>query len=76
MDGAKRRLLEEHLILAERHVADGERLLERQRRIVEDRQREGLDVELSTDLLMQMEELQRMHIADRDRLRNELATGQ
>lgn len=64
-------MLKKHLALAERHVAAGEHHLERQRRVVAKRQREGFDDREAMDLLMQFEKLQAAHIADRDRLRKE-----
>ena len=72
MNATKLQMLEQHLAQAERHVADGERLLEKQRAMIERRQGEGLDVELATQLLAEMEYTQRLHIEDRDRLRSEL----
>jgi hypothetical protein len=74
MDTSKHRLLEQSLAEAERHVTEGERLLEQQRNNIEERRRDGHDVRLSIELLSEMEETQRMHIAGRDRLRNELAS--
>jgi len=73
MDSTKHRLLTQGLAEAERHVTEGERLLEQQRNNIEERRRDGHDVRLSIELLSHMEEAQRMHIAGRDRLRNELA---
>jgi hypothetical protein len=75
MNVMKRQMLEEHLAEAERHVAEGERLIEDQRARIEERRRGGLDVELATQLLEQMERAQRMHVEDRDRLRREQATS-
>jgi hypothetical protein len=67
-----RAMLVEHLEKAERHVALGEEHLERQRRVVAERQRQGLDANEAVDLLMRFEQLQTMHVAGRDRLRAEL----
>lgn len=72
MDGTKRPLLEQHLAEAERHVAEGERLLEHERATIEQRRRQGLDVELAMQLLAEMEYTQRMHVEERERLRCEL----
>jgi hypothetical protein len=72
MDPQKRQLLETHLVQAERHIAEGERILAHQRAMIEQRQLEGLDVELATQLLGEMEHTQRLHIADRERLYHEL----
>jgi hypothetical protein len=70
---SEEQLLREHLGEAERHVAQGERLVEHQRMTIEARRRDGLDIELPTQLLAEMEESQRLHIEGRNRLREELA---
>jgi hypothetical protein len=68
-----RRMILDHLQEAERHVADGARLFERQRAIIEERRRDGHDVKRAETLLQTMQELQRMHIDHLDTLRKELA---
>jgi hypothetical protein len=67
-----RRMLEGHLAQAERHVLKGESHIDRQRQLVAELERDGDDITLATKLLLQFEQLQAMHIADRDRLRQEL----
>jgi hypothetical protein len=67
-----RKTLVRHLAQAERHVAAGQHHLERQRRVVAKRQREGFDDREAMDLLMEFERLQAIHVADRNRLRLEL----
>jgi cell division protein FtsX len=69
-----RRTLEEHLAQAERHVALGARHLVRQRVIVADLERDGHVAAAATarDLLRQFEDVQALHVSDRDRLRREL----
>jgi hypothetical protein len=67
-----RAMLVEHLAQAARHVAAGERYVERQRRIVAHLKREGRDVREASDLLLQFEEMQALHMAEWDRLRKEL----
>ena len=64
--------LERHLLQAERHVLEGESHVARQRAVVAERQRQGLDAREATDQLRQFEELQATHIAERDRLRKDL----
>lgn len=73
MDRDKRQQVERHLDEAERHVAEGERLLESERRNVEERLRDDHPVTLAMELLTTMEETQRLHREDRDRLRREFA---
>ena len=67
-----RELLLEHLAQAERHAADGRRHIESQRRIVAQLVRNGQDSENSRHLLRLFEELEAMHVSDRDRLREQL----
>ncbi len=68
-----RAMVERHLAQAERHVAEGERHIARQRQIVVELESDGHDLEAARDLLAQFETMQAMHVADRDRLRGELA---
>ena len=68
-------ILAEHLTLAERHVADGERVLEHQRRIIEDLRRDGNSagmIDAAESLLRSFEEIQSLHLADAAPLRREL----
>ena len=74
MDVEGRRLAQ-HLVEAERHGSEGERLVEHQRRRVEKRRRDGHHAELAMQLLEEMEESLRLHIQDRDRLRREWASN-
>jgi hypothetical protein len=66
----ERSLLEEHLAMAERHVAEGEVHLLRQRRLVSDLRRDGHDTAESEKFLAQLEALQVMHLEHRDHLRS------
>jgi hypothetical protein len=72
MDSDGRRLAQ-HLVEAERHVSEGERLVAHQRKTIEKRRRDGHHIELAMQLLDEMEESLRLHIHDRDRLRREWA---
>jgi hypothetical protein len=65
----------DHLAQARRHVAIGERHIARQRELVIELERDGHDASSAKQLLVQFEELQALHIADRDRLEQELAAG-
>jgi hypothetical protein len=64
-----------HQQKAEEHVAQGERHIARQREIIAELEHDGHDVAAAAarDLLRQFEELQGLHIAHRDRLKDELA---
>jgi hypothetical protein len=62
-----------YLVQAERHMADGEQHILRQRSIVAQLERDGRDTSLSRSLLQCFEDLQRLHIADFHRLLEELA---
>jgi ATP-dependent protease HslVU (ClpYQ) peptidase subunit len=63
-------LLKKHLAQAESHVAQGERQIARQKQIIATL--EG-DVAHARELLAKFEEVQALHVADRDRLEKELA---
>jgi hypothetical protein len=67
-------LVRKHLILAEQHVSRGEELLERQRALIRELERDGHDVRNAYKLLVQLERTQTLHIEDRDRLRDEIAS--
>jgi uncharacterized protein (UPF0335 family) len=68
-----REMLEQHLAQAERHVAEGEDHIARQRQIVDELASSGHDLKAAQELLALFEDMQKSHIADRDRLRAELA---
>ena len=69
----RRAMLLEHLALAQKHVADGERHVRRQRELVAELDRDGHDTWQAKDLLRLFEELQVIHVSGRDRLLNELS---
>lgn len=66
-------MVRRHLEQAERHVSEGERHVTRQRELVGELKRDGHDTRQAIELLHQFEQLQKLHVADRDRLRKELA---
>ena len=68
----ERAMLEQHLAQAERHVAQGERLVREQRDRLLIMQRDGHDASEAEKLLAQLEEIQALHVSDRDRVRREL----
>jgi hypothetical protein len=74
MDSERRRIAQ-HLLEAERHVSEGERLVEQQRMRVEKRRRDGHHTQLAIQLLTEMEESLRLRILDRDRLRRDMSDG-
>jgi hypothetical protein len=70
-----RNLILEHLKLAREHVATGERHIPNQREIIAHLEHDGHDTSDAKDLLTKLEEVQKMHVSDRDRLeRNSLRT--
>ena len=71
-----RALWEEHLTLAETHVAQGERVVARQHEIIAELARGGHDTASAVDLLASFQELLTLHKRDRDRLRAELGAAQ
>jgi hypothetical protein len=68
-----RAMLERHLAQAERHIAEGEHHIARQREIVAQLENDTLDLRSAQVLLTQLEAMQANHVADRDRIRAELA---
>ena len=72
MDSEQQRNLQ-NLATAEKHVLEGERLVERQRATVEELRSHGHSVKLATGLLAEMEEALRLQIGDRNRLRQQCA---
>jgi hypothetical protein len=64
-----RKFWEHHLAEAERQIADGERLIARQRKLVVELERDGHDTARGRNLLTQFEELLAAHVSERDRLR-------
>ena len=68
----ERQILIDHLALAEKHVAQGEQHLARQRKVLETLARDGHDTATAADLLRTLEATQALHRAERDRLRAEL----
>src|SRR5690349_4360020 len=67
-----RDMLLDHLALAERHVKEGERHLTQQAALVHKLEVGGQDTAEAEALLKQFQELQVMHIADRERIKAEL----
>lgn len=70
-----RALIQDHLAMAERHVAEGEEHLDRQTALIAELERDGHDSRTARDLLGTLKESLALHIADRDRLRRELAAA-
>ena len=71
-----RQMLIDHLKQAERHVAEGNRILGHQRSVVEHLRKDrrgGHLIDAAETLLRSFEEVQRMHVADMERLTRELA---
>ena len=67
-----RAMWQQHLAQAERHVTLGETHIAKQRAIVAELERDGHDARIARDLLDQLEQMQELHVADRDRLREDL----
>ena len=68
-----RNSLLEHLAMAERHIAQGTAIIEKQKLLILELERDGHDITRPLALLHQFEDLQELHLADRDRLVAELA---
>jgi hypothetical protein len=67
-----RRTISAHLEEAERHARQGAIHVANQRNLIADLERGGHDTTDARALLRQFEDLQELHVADRDRLRQEL----
>jgi hypothetical protein len=68
-----RAMLERHLALTERHVAEGKGIVTKQRRLVAELAGKGLDTLVAAALLNEFEATQDMHVDHRDRLLTVLA---
>jgi hypothetical protein len=64
-----REIIESHLALAEKHIAIGARNIFRQREIIDELQRDCHDASLARKTLALFEDIQNMHLAERERLR-------
>jgi GAF domain-containing protein len=67
-----RHLLEKHLSLSEQHVTQSERRIARQHEIIFLLRHRGHDTTVAQEVLAQVESAQSLHIAERNRLRQEL----
>jgi hypothetical protein len=68
-----RNMILDHLAVVRRHVARGEQIVARQRETIARLERAGCDTSDATRLLLQFEELQSLHVADRERLEKMLS---
>jgi hypothetical protein len=67
-----RQTTSQQLTLAERHVAEGERRLARQRELIAELDRDGHDTKRARMILATMQDTQVLHCEDRARLRRML----
>ena len=72
MDTESRKRIRQHLEEAERHVQRGKELLRKQCELIDQLKRDGHDASGARDLLHTLEHIQIIHIADRDRMREQL----
>ena len=68
-----RNIILDHLAMVRRHVARGEQIVARQREIIARLERAGCDTSDAERLLLQFEELQSLHVEDRERLEKKLS---
>jgi uncharacterized pyridoxal phosphate-containing UPF0001 family protein len=66
-------MLKRHLAQAEEHVATGQKNIVRQWELIGKLQRGKHDIAKARAILDQFEELQAMHVADRERILRELS---
>ncbi|KAB0680083.1 hypothetical protein F6X38_09745 [Aureimonas leprariae] len=67
-------MIEEHLEMAHRHVAEGQRLIAGQKERITELDRDGHDTAEARKLLLSFEDVQREHIAHQARIEQELAS--
>jgi hypothetical protein len=67
------KMLKDHVWLAEARIAEGESNIARQRVLIAELEASGHSTLSAKDLLAEMESGNRLHQADRDRFRKELA---
>jgi len=63
-----REALLDHLAMAERHIAQGAAIIDKQKSLILELERDGHDTYQSRALLRQFEDVQQLHVADRTRL--------
>jgi hypothetical protein len=68
-----RNMILDHLATVHRHVARGEQIVARQREIIARLERAGCNTSDAKRLLLQFEELQSLHIEDREQLEKKLS---
>jgi hypothetical protein len=76
VQGMKRAAVLESIARAERDVARGQKLLSRQKRIVQGLERGGHDARVGRELLLHLEGSQALHVAELARLQALLACAQ
>jgi uncharacterized protein (DUF1778 family) len=64
--------LYDHLARADRDVRQGQAIIARQRQIITALERGGHDIADALQVLADLEDIQQMHVEDRDRLRRQL----
>ena len=70
-----RQTMLKHLAMVERHVAEGEIRLSRQRALIAELDRDGHDTADARAILATIRETQRLHVEDRDRILKELSSA-
>ncbi len=69
-------ILQDHLAMAERHIASGNRVITRQRQLINQLEADGHDIRAAQLLLARFEDLQAWRLSHRDRLINEINSAQ
>ncbi|HEY5207765.1 MAG TPA: hypothetical protein VIJ63_24655 [Roseiarcus sp.] len=73
---AQREIAREHLELANRHVAGGQKRVQAQRDLADQLERDGHDTDRARTLLAQFEATLAFQVEHRDRILRELADGE
>ena len=76
MVGLNVAILRDHLAMADRHIASGNRVIIRQRQLITKLAADGHDTREAVALLARFEDLLALHLGDRDRLFAELKSAE
>jgi hypothetical protein len=66
--GMEREMIVQHLARADRHAAEGETIVARQKELIAEIERQGRDAANARALLVLFKDLQKMHLVDANRL--------
>jgi hypothetical protein len=68
-------MLRDNLAMDDRHIASGNRVVTRQRQLIDELKADGHDTREALALLARFEDMLALHLSDRDRLIDELKSA-